>query len=142
MWQNLFELGARKFAILGVPPIGCCPFSRLSDDGDHCHKEMNEYARDFQTTLGVLLQKLSSEYREMKYSLGNAYEMTMNIIEDPHKFSKCFAQKGCHIIIVHIGKNIPLIRWRVVEMALHSSFALETNCWIESNFKFHPYSQI
>lgn len=88
IWQNLFKLGARKLAIVGVPPIGCCPFSRLLDDISRCHKEMNEYARDFQTTLGALLKKLSSEYEGMKYSLGNAYEMTMNIIDDPHKFSK------------------------------------------------------
>lgn len=93
IWQNLFELGARKFAIVGVPPIGCCPLSRLADINDHCHKEMNEYARDFQTILSALLQKLSSEYGGMKYSLGNAYEMTMNVIDDPPAFSKWFTQK-------------------------------------------------
>ncbi|KAJ9704604.1 hypothetical protein PVL29_002928 [Vitis rotundifolia] len=93
--KNLFELGARKFAIVGVPPIGCCPLSRLADINDHCHKEMNEYARDFQTTLSALLQKLSSEYGGMKYSLGNAYEMTMNVIDDPPAFNLKDVKSAC-----------------------------------------------
>nr|CAN75127.1 hypothetical protein VITISV_042428 [Vitis vinifera] len=92
---NLFELGARKFAIVGVPPIGCCPLSRLADINDHCHKEMNEYARDFQTILSALLQKLSSEYGGMKYSLGNAYEMTMNVIDDPPAFNLKDVKSAC-----------------------------------------------
>ncbi|CBI37762.3 unnamed protein product, partial [Vitis vinifera] len=95
IWQNLFELGARKFAIVGVPPIGCCPLSRLADINDHCHKEMNEYARDFQTILSALLQKLSSEYGGMKYSLGNAYEMTMNVIDDPPAFNLKDVKSAC-----------------------------------------------
>ncbi|KAL6346811.1 hypothetical protein AAG906_002927 [Vitis piasezkii] len=81
--------------ITGVPPIGCCPLSRLADINDHCHKEMNEYARDFQTILSALLQKLSSEYGGMKYSLGNAYEMTMNVIDDPPAFNLKDVKSAC-----------------------------------------------
>ena len=88
IWQTLFNLGARKFGIISVPPIGCCPSVRTSDPLDGCLEEMNDYATFFYTTIEALLQRLSSEYQGMKYSLGNAYEMTMNVINNPIAFSK------------------------------------------------------
>lgn len=51
-------------------------------------EEINEYATLFYTTIQGLMQKLSSEYQGMKYSLGNAYDMTMNVINNHNAFSK------------------------------------------------------
>lgn len=88
MWQNLFNLGARKFGIVGVPPIGCCPAIRANNSAGACVRELNELARTFNNLTEVLLQNLTSELYEMKYSLGNVYKMTMIIIEDPLAFGK------------------------------------------------------
>ncbi|KAL5557442.1 hypothetical protein UlMin_039678 [Ulmus minor] len=84
--QNLFNLGARKFGILGVPPIGCCPARRPSSGSEVCEEELNEFARTFNNITEVLLQNLSSELVGMKYSLGNTYRMISNILEDPLLF--------------------------------------------------------
>lgn len=87
--QNLYKLGARKFGIISVPPIGCCPYARVqSNDPSVCVEELNELAQIFFIETQALLQKLSLNLKGMKYSLGNAYEMTMSIIEDPLAFGK------------------------------------------------------
>ncbi|KAG6651535.1 hypothetical protein CIPAW_06G118700 [Carya illinoinensis] len=79
----LLELGARKFGIISVPSIGCCPSQRLYSPNGDCLEELNDHARDFQS----ILCRLSEEYQGMKYSIGNAYEMTINVIDNPLPFN-------------------------------------------------------
>lgn len=90
-WQSLLNLGARKFGIIGVPPVGCCPSQRVFNYSGGCLEDLNELARDFLPLLDAMLGELSLEYEGMKYSLGNAYEMTLNVIDNPLAFSKHFA---------------------------------------------------
>lgn len=87
-WQNLYDLGARKFGIVSVAPVGCLPSPRANNTSGHCKEELNELARMSHTRMEGLLQALSFQLKEMKYSLGNASEMTINIIEDPLAFGK------------------------------------------------------
>lgn len=86
--QALLELGARKFGIISLPSIGCCPSHRLYNPNGGCLEELNDHARVFHTIIESLLFRLSKEYQGMKYSLGNAYEMTINVIDNPLPFSK------------------------------------------------------
>ncbi|KAL4577741.1 hypothetical protein LXL04_013854 [Taraxacum kok-saghyz] len=79
--KNLYSLGARKFGLISVPPIGCCPIARSYSPVGDCAKEPNDLASAFYTPFESLLQNLSSTLEGFKYSLGNAYNMTMNIIE-------------------------------------------------------------
>ncbi|XP_059440558.1 GDSL esterase/lipase At5g33370-like [Corylus avellana] len=84
--KNLYDLGARKFGIVSVAPVGCLPSQRANNTSGQCKEELNELARMSHTRMGGLLQALSFQLKEMKHSLGNAYEMTINIIEDPLAF--------------------------------------------------------
>ncbi|KAK6922533.1 GDSL lipase/esterase [Dillenia turbinata] len=81
--QNLYALGARRFGIVSVPPIGCCPYIRYFNKTGGCADDLNNLAQVFYTAVQGLLQNMSSQLTGMKYSLGNAYEMTMNIIQNP-----------------------------------------------------------
>lgn len=76
-------LGARKFGIISVPPIGCCPSQRVLSGTGECLEVLNELAVAFHLKLGAVLEKLSSEHESMKYSLGNAYNMTIDVIVNP-----------------------------------------------------------
>ncbi|KAJ1376878.1 SGNH hydrolase superfamily [Sesbania bispinosa] len=80
--MKLYELGARKFGILSVPPIGCCP-AVTSANGGNCVKPLNEFAVAFHTATRTLLQKLSWELEEFEYSLGNTFAMTTTLFKDP-----------------------------------------------------------
>jgi hypothetical protein len=65
-----------------------------------CLEELNDHARAFHAMLASLLSKLSSQYEGMKYSLGNAYEMTINVIENTLLFSKQFTHSSIYILHV------------------------------------------
>ncbi|KDP47150.1 hypothetical protein JCGZ_00041 [Jatropha curcas] len=81
--RNLYKLGARKFGIISVPTIGCCPSMRILNFTGGCLGDLNTLATDFYTAISVVLVKLSSEYKDIKYSLGDTYEMTINVIDNP-----------------------------------------------------------
>ena len=101
MWlQALLNLGARKFGIISVAPVGCCPSQRISNATGGCLEDLNDHARAFHAVLASLLLKLSSQYGGMKYSLGNAYEMTINVIENPLLFSMQFTHSSIYILHV------------------------------------------
>ncbi|XP_024982873.1 GDSL esterase/lipase At4g16230-like [Cynara cardunculus var. scolymus] len=80
--KNLHNMGARKFGILSVAAIGCCPMARAYNGGP-CGDEPNDLARAFYVSVQSLLQNFSSTLEGFKYSLGNTYNMTMNIIDNP-----------------------------------------------------------
>lgn len=89
-WQTLLNLGARKLGIISVAPIGCCPSQRIFNATGGCIEELNDHAKAFHSMLDVLMHKLTSEFEGLKYSLGNAFEMTINVIQNPLAFSKQF----------------------------------------------------
>ncbi|XP_042012287.1 GDSL esterase/lipase At5g41890-like [Salvia splendens] len=62
---TLYQLGARKFGIISIPPIGCCVFSRLIQlnftGTNGCFPPMNDIAQAFHVALDGLLLNLSSQ---------------------------------------------------------------------------------
>ncbi|CAI0468972.1 unnamed protein product [Linum tenue] len=84
--KNLLKLGARKFGIATVAPIGCCPSQRLFNRTLGCLEELNDLALAFHPRVTQLMYKLSSEYHDMKFSIGNAFLMTINVINHPNRF--------------------------------------------------------
>ena len=60
--QNLSNLGAKKFGIIGLSTIGCCLLLRTFNDtvGGGCMEGLNDYAQVFNKELGGLLKNLSS----------------------------------------------------------------------------------
>lgn len=69
--KSLYNLGARKFGIIGVPPVGCCPSQRIHNITRGCFEIENTFALAFHSSLDTLLKKLSCKLSGMKYSLGN-----------------------------------------------------------------------
>ncbi|KAI5684036.1 hypothetical protein M9H77_05264 [Catharanthus roseus] len=80
--KNLYDLGARKFGIVSVPNIGCIPAIRYLFGGN-CSEGLNSLARAFYTSVQGLMQNFSSSYNGVHYSLGNAFQMTQNILDNP-----------------------------------------------------------
>ncbi|KAJ9561801.1 hypothetical protein OSB04_006961, partial [Centaurea solstitialis] len=80
---NLYKLGARKFGIIDIPPIGCCPAARAFNATGGCIQDLNDNARLFYGSMQSHLAKLSLVFKGFKYSLGNTYAMTMNVIDNP-----------------------------------------------------------
>ncbi|CAN6563437.1 unnamed protein product [Malus baccata var. baccata] len=93
--RNLIDLGAKRFGIISVPPVGCVPLVLNSTQDGSCSKPMNQYAILFYKALQGVLLKLSAECQEMKYALADAYTMTTLIIKDPKQFGFEEATKAC-----------------------------------------------
>ncbi|KAM0949782.1 putative GDSL lipase/esterase, SGNH hydrolase superfamily [Dioscorea sansibarensis] len=82
--KDLYDLGGRKFGIVDVPPIGCCPYSRsLNAATGGCLETLNELAREFNRALKIVMNDLSSKLTGMKYSIGSSNAVIMNIINNP-----------------------------------------------------------
>ncbi|XP_050227127.1 GDSL esterase/lipase At4g16230-like [Mercurialis annua] len=97
--KALYKMGGRKFAVLGVPPIGCCPYARSinkkNGGGDVCMPLLNEFAQAFHTTTLTLFQHLTSELPNLKYSIGNVYNMTMDLFDNYSRFGFKEIKKAC-----------------------------------------------
>ncbi|XP_050365489.1 GDSL esterase/lipase At5g55050-like [Argentina anserina] len=93
--KTLYTLGARKFGIISVPPIGCCPSQRIFNDTAGCLEELNNHAVAFHANLDALLCKFSTEYDGFKYSLGNSYEMILNVVQNPLPFNFTQVEAAC-----------------------------------------------
>ncbi|XP_028068396.1 GDSL esterase/lipase At4g28780-like [Camellia sinensis] len=97
--EDLYTLGARKFAIIGVPPIGCCPAERVVNlklnGSDGCFEQMNDLARSFYNATETLLNSFTSQFQGVKYSLGNAFDLTMTIINNPLVFGIKDVKTAC-----------------------------------------------
>ncbi|KAL6214103.1 hypothetical protein ACLB2K_013541 [Fragaria x ananassa] len=103
--KTLINLGARKLGIISIAPIGCCPAQRLFNATGGCIEELNDHAKAFHSKLDVVMNKLSAEFQGLMYSLGNAFEMTINVIQNPLAFSKQFFLVNGVNTVKHEQKN-------------------------------------
>uniref|UniRef100_A0ACD5ZEG4 Uncharacterized protein n=1 Tax=Avena sativa TaxID=4498 RepID=A0ACD5ZEG4_AVESA len=83
--QTLYSLGARRFGILDVPPIGCVPAIRAMSPTGECVGLANALAKGFNYLLGVRMARLAAdpEWSEMTYSIGSSYNLVTNFTADP-----------------------------------------------------------
>ena len=93
----MYNLGARRFAVTDVPPVGCCPYPRSLNPTGGCIDILNELALGFNKAVQVLMQNLSSSLAGMKYSIGSSYEVVSNIIKNPHALGK-HMEEICYFI--------------------------------------------
>lgn len=92
----LLKLGAKRFGIVGVGPIGCCPIIRIQSSNEECSETMNAFARRFNLGLEALMKKLSSQgAKPMKYSIAKSYDMTLSVLNDPLSFNFKDGKSAC-----------------------------------------------
>jgi phospholipase/lecithinase/hemolysin len=74
MWlQDLYKLGARKFAIINVGPVGCVPRVRLLNATGGCADGINRLAAGFDGALASLLAGLAPKLPGMAYSVADSF---------------------------------------------------------------------
>ncbi|CAN6236918.1 unnamed protein product [Urochloa humidicola] len=82
--KTLYNLGARKFVVINVAPIGCCPYLRSQNPTGECVEPLNHLARSLNDGIRDLFSNLSSEMKGMKYSISSAYELISSLVKNPH----------------------------------------------------------
>ncbi|EEE57542.1 hypothetical protein OsJ_07871 [Oryza sativa Japonica Group] len=71
--KDLYVLGARKFAVIDVPPIGCCPYPRSLQPLGACIDVLNELARGLNKGVKDAMHGLSVSFSGFKYSIGSSH---------------------------------------------------------------------
>lgn len=89
--KRLHELGARKFIVVGVGPLGCIPFIRAINllPNGHCFGEVNDLIQGYNKKLNGVLDQLNQELGpEAIFVYANSYDIFMKIIVNYHQYGK------------------------------------------------------
>ncbi|XP_010320438.1 GDSL esterase/lipase EXL3 [Solanum lycopersicum] len=95
--QELYNLGARKIGIFGIPPIGCVPSQRTLAGGPHrvCSEEYNEAAQLANTKFSTQIHSLSQKLAQSKLVFLEIYNPLLDLIVNPKKYGFEEVDKGC-----------------------------------------------
>ncbi|KAJ0045660.1 hypothetical protein Pint_04056 [Pistacia integerrima] len=94
---ELYQLGGRKIAISGLPPMGCLPLERTTKifSGTDCVEKYNSVALDFNGKLQEMIKRLNKELPGIRLVLANPYDILLDIIHNPLKYGFVDAAKAC-----------------------------------------------
>ncbi|KAK1262646.1 GDSL esterase/lipase [Acorus gramineus] len=95
--KELYAAGARKIAIISLPPIGCVPSQRTMRGGitRECSDTFNEAALAFNSGYNIEIQKLNSELDGVKIALFDIFGSAMDLIQHPFNHGFEVSTKGC-----------------------------------------------
>uniref|UniRef100_A0A7N0UWB8 GDSL esterase/lipase n=1 Tax=Kalanchoe fedtschenkoi TaxID=63787 RepID=A0A7N0UWB8_KALFE len=80
--NRIHSLGARKFVITGIGPVGCCPSER-NKNKDACNEDANSLAQMYNEAVKSMLQNLSSTLQPFYYSYFDTYKVLNSFIQNP-----------------------------------------------------------
>lgn len=87
--KRLHEMGARKFIVVGLGPLGCIPFVRalkLVPSGE-CSAKVNQLIKGYNNKLKVALHQLNRQLGPQSiFIYGNSYDIFLTIILDYHQY--------------------------------------------------------
>ncbi|PON37543.1 Lipase [Trema orientale] len=87
--KRLYELGARKFIVVGVGPLGCIPFIRALSfmPSGKCSEEVNEIIQGYNKKLNGVLDHFNKELGpETIFVYANSYDIFIKIIENHRQY--------------------------------------------------------
>ncbi|TMW82485.1 hypothetical protein EJD97_005828 [Solanum chilense] len=88
--KEIYQLGARKISLTGLPPMGCLPLERaanmLRGQGDTCNNDYNDCALKFNEMLSALIQKLNKELPGIRIAFANPYGIILQMVQNPASF--------------------------------------------------------
>ncbi|KAI3456915.1 hypothetical protein Pfo_013578 [Paulownia fortunei] len=93
--KGIYGLGARKFVVIGIAPIGCAPRQRFRNTTNECNKEVNYWSKKYNEELAHMLPELQSELKEFRYSYFDAYSVFLDFIESPATYGFNETKAAC-----------------------------------------------
>lgn len=94
--QNLYYYNVRKVVVMGLAPLGCTPFYSSKRENRECVKEINNMIMEFNFLMRYMVNKLSQELPDAKITFCDAYEGSIDIINNRKKYG----QIGMHFLSV------------------------------------------
>lgn len=95
--QKLLQTGARKIAIVSIPPIGCVPSQRTLSGGlsRDCAAPQNQMARSINSGLTAQMPKLQSQFPSSKVVLVDIYGILNDMCLHPRNYGFEVSNQGC-----------------------------------------------
>ncbi|KAL2944820.1 hypothetical protein RDABS01_033167 [Bienertia sinuspersici] len=94
---ELYQLGARRISLGGLPPMGCLPLERTRNImfERQCIEEYNDVAKEFNMKLSNLVEMLNRELKGLQLVLSNPYDILLEMIQKPSSFGFEFSDVAC-----------------------------------------------
>lgn len=91
--QKLHSKGAKRVAVLGMPPLGCLPIdvttaSKGSKGKRRCVDQHNSDARSYNFKLQAVIKRLSMQLPRCKIVYSDIYTPIMQMIKTPKKYGE------------------------------------------------------
>ncbi|XP_043709195.1 uncharacterized protein LOC122658342 [Telopea speciosissima] len=95
--QELYNLGARRIAVLNAPPIGCVPSQRTLAGGKerNCAEKYNQAALLFNSKLSSQIESLDKKLPRSKIVAVEIYKPLFDIIQNPNSYGFEESRVGC-----------------------------------------------
>ncbi|CAF1977483.1 BnaC07g48300D [Brassica napus] len=97
--KSLYDMGARKFAVLGTVPLGCLPGIRKID-GDIsklCSVPENQWADTFNKNLSVIFNTLETKLPGAKFSYVDMYNSLLDLVNNPQASGFTEVADACYM---------------------------------------------
>ncbi|XP_021724555.1 GDSL esterase/lipase At4g26790-like [Chenopodium quinoa] len=94
---EIYNLGARKISLAGIPPMGCLPLERTMNFGAiaQCNEEYNNVAAEFNVKMNNLVNQLNKELPGIQVVFSNPYNVLRQMIKRPTIFGMDETSKAC-----------------------------------------------
>ncbi|XP_010257136.1 PREDICTED: GDSL esterase/lipase At2g40250-like [Nelumbo nucifera] len=103
--MRLYSMGARRFSISGLPPIGCLPVqetagSILPIPGGHmlqrvCNDAENQDSQAYNAKLQALVLRLQATLPGTRFAYVDIYNPLLDMITNPGKYGFVETRRGC-----------------------------------------------
>ncbi|XP_056170074.1 GDSL esterase/lipase 2-like isoform X2 [Syzygium oleosum] len=93
--KGIYEVGGRKFAMIGIGKFGCAPSRRALTRNGACSGEANKIAKLHNVALTSILAKLETQLHGFQYSYFDYYTSGSERIQYPSKYGFKEAKTAC-----------------------------------------------
>ncbi|CAL9204474.1 unnamed protein product [Musa hybrid cultivar] len=93
--ERLYDLGARKFAVLGTGLFGCVPIFRVAVPSYGCYDDLNDFSLHCKTATKAILEEISMSLKGFEHSFADSYEMVTKIFYHPQEFGFTELKAAC-----------------------------------------------
>ncbi|KAK9733210.1 hypothetical protein RND81_04G051400 [Saponaria officinalis] len=93
--KNIYDLGARKFVLIGIASVGCSPAQRRKNKTEDCNEIANYWAFKYNQGLLSVLQEFKSVLQGFRYSYFNTYDVLLNLIQQPATYGFKEVKEAC-----------------------------------------------